>query len=155
MTPIHAAALLALGLSLPFGTALAQDKSGPVTRTEVADARALQRLRHNSGLSLQWISWDYRGQLRMEETGELLRLRGSQQERGGPGRLEIDGAVTHIDQTGFTFQGRVVIRQAPPDRAECVRDGTLHFRITGNRRYWRMQEMEACAGLTDYVDIYF
>jgi hypothetical protein len=36
-----------------------------------------------------------------------------------------------------------------------VRDGSYEFRITGRRRYWRLQQMEQCDGLTDYVDIYF
>lgn len=153
-----AVALLAAGLAFP---ASAQDKpvvtqAAPAQRTEVVNRAALDRLKRNSGISLQWISWDNsRGHVRVEETDGLVRLRGAQEQRNGPGRLEIDGVVTRIDATSFVFQGRVAMRRAPEDRAECLRDGTMTFRITGSRRYWRMQEMEACAGLTDYVDIYF
>jgi hypothetical protein len=153
--------LLATGLAFGPTAAPAQDKpagaeAAPVRRTEILDRAALDRLKRNSGLSLQWISWDNsRGHVRVEETDGLVRLRGSQQQRNGPGRLEIDGVVVRIDRTGFVFHGTVAMRQAPEDRAECLRNGTLTFRITGSRRYWRMQEMEACAGLTDYVDIYF
>ena len=38
---------------------------------------------------------------------------------------------------------------------ECLRDGTYEFRATGTRRYWRLQNIEACDGLADYVDIYY
>lgn len=150
------AAALALGLALSPAPAPAQDKPAGVQQTEILNRAALERLRRNSGLSLQWISWDNsRGRVRLEEQDGLFHLRGSQQQRNGPGRLEIDGVVTRIDATSFVFQGRVAMRQAPENRAECLREGQLHFRVTGTRRYWRMQEMEACAGLTDYVDIYF
>lgn len=154
-------ALLTAGLTFGPTAAPAQDKPAgaqavPIQRTEILDRAALNRLKRNSGLSLQWISWDNsRGHVRVEETDGLVRLRGSQQQRNGPGRLEIDGVVVRIDRAGFVFQGTVAMRQAPEDRAECLRNGRLTFRITGSRRYWRMQEMEACAGLTDYVDIYF
>lgn len=158
-----AAALLGAGLILGTGTgpAPAQDQqdqtlAAPVRRTEVLDRSALNRLKRNSGISLQWISWENsRGHVRAEEQDGLVRLRGGQQQRNGPGRLEIDGIVVRIDGNSFVFQGRVAMRQAPENRAECLREGTMHFRVTGTRRYWRMQEMEACAGLTDYVDIYF
>ena len=56
----------------------------------------------------------------------------------------------------FTFRGRD--RRSPARRTptrNCLRDGTYEFRVTGRRRYWRLQQMEACDGLTDYVDIYF
>lgn len=152
------AALIAAGLALGPLPSPAQDKPAAASpqRTEVRDRAALDRLRRNSGISLQWISWDNsRGHVRLEEAGGLFRLVGSQQQRGGPGRLEIDGVLLVVEGNSFTFQGRVAMRQAPQDRAECLRDGTLHFRVTGTRRYWRMQEMEACGGLTDYVDIYF
>lgn len=149
-----AVALLAAGLVLPL-MASAQESPAP-QRTEVVDRAALDRLRRNSGISLQWIAWDNsRGRVRVVEVDGLVRLQGSQQQRNGPGRLEIDGVVTRIEATSFVFQGRVTMRQAPQDRAECLRDGRLTFRVTGTRRYWRMQEMEACGGLTDYVDIYF
>jgi hypothetical protein len=147
-----AAALLGAALALGPRPSPAQETQ----RTEILDRAALNRLRRNSGISLQWISWDRsRGHVRLEEQDGLVRLRGAQQQRGGPGRLEIEGVVLRIDSTSFVFQGRVAMYQAPDDRAECLRNGTLHFRVTGKRRYWRMQEMEACAGLTDYVDIYF
>lgn len=121
--------------------------------TVVEDPAALQRLRRNSGITLQWISWDRRGRVHVTDRGGRVHLRGSQAGNGG--RLELDGDVVSIGRTSFTFQGRIVITDTPDAGRECVRDGTYEFRITQNRRYWRLQQMEMCDGLTDYVDIYF
>lgn len=43
------------------------------------------------------------------------------------------------------------------DGKPCIRDGRYTFKSTGNRKYWRLQEMDNCEGnnVVDYVDIYF
>jgi hypothetical protein len=124
-------------------------------RTIVNDPAALARLRGNSGLTLQWISWDHRGRIAVTNRAGVVHLAGNQAARDGAGRLEIDGDVTEIDRNSFTFQGRIAITDTPDAGRNCLRDGTYEFRITGRRRYWRLQQMEVCDGLTDYVDIYF
>lgn len=121
--------------------------------TRVDDRAALVRLRANSGLTLQWISWDRRGHLAVADHEGRWHLSGSQEGNGG--RLTIDGDVVEIGRDSFTFAGRIVITDTPDPGRDCVRDGTYEFRITRNRRYWRLQQMEQCDGLTDYVDIYF
>ncbi len=142
---------LALLLSLFASAATAP----AVERTIVNDPAALARLRGNSGLTLQWISWDHRGRVAVTERGGLIHLAGSQAARGSRGRLEIDGDVLAIGRDSFTFRGRIAITDTPDAGRNCLRDGDYEFRITGRRRYWRLQEMEVCDGLTDYVDIYF
>jgi hypothetical protein len=125
------------------------------SRTIVGDPAALARLRNNAGISLQWISWDYRGRVRVSETGGRVHLSGAQSARSGAGRLELDGDVVEIGASSFTFRGRIAIVDTPDPGRNCLRDGTYEFRITGRRHYWRLQQMEQCDGLTDYVDIYF
>jgi hypothetical protein len=144
---VKLAACLAL-LLLPLAAADAQP-------TIVGDPAALARLRRNAGVTLQWISWDHRGHVRVREAGGRVRLTGSQVARGGAGRLELDGEVVEIGARSFTFRGRIAIMDAPDRGRACIRDGDFEFRITGRRRYWRLQQMEQCDGLTDYVDIYF
>jgi hypothetical protein len=124
--------------------------------TRVDDRATLVRLRGNTGLSLQWISWEprARGEVRMIERGGVVHLSGSQAARGA-GRVTLDGDVLAIGPREFTFRGRIVINDAPDPGRKCIRDGTYTFRATGTRRYWRLQQMEQCDGLTDYVDIYF
>lgn len=133
-------------------------------RTTVGDQAARDRLRNNSGLTLQWISWDYRGHLDVTQDGALVRLRGSQNGSDAPpgakdaasGRLELDGVVTDIASDHFSFDGTITIIDAPDAGRDCIRTGPMLFQITQNRKYWRLQNMEACGdGLTDYVDIYF
>jgi hypothetical protein len=137
---------------------LACAAAAPVTvpaPTNIVDPAALERLRHNGGLTLQWIDWDRRGRLRVSETGRRIHLSGAQAARRGAGRLTMDGDVVEIGPRGFTFQGRIAIVDTPDPGRNCIRDGSYEFRITGRRRYWRLQQMEQCDGLTDYVDIYF
>jgi hypothetical protein len=132
-----------------FATALLLAAAEP---TVVTDRSALARLRGNSGLTLQWIDWDRRGRVRVSERGGVVHLSGLQT---GHGRLELEGDVVSIGATSFTFRGRIAITDTPDPGRNCVRDGEYEFRITQNRRYWRLQQMEQCDGLTDYVDIYF
>jgi hypothetical protein len=142
---------LLAGLALllaPLAPAAAQ-------RTIVNDPAAMRQLTRNSGITLQWISWDHRGRLRVSEQGGRVHLSGFQVQRDGAGRLELEGEVIEMNARGFTFRGRIAITDTPDPGRNCIRDGTYEFRITGTRRYWRLQEMEVCDGLTDYVDIYF
>lgn len=145
--------LIAALLTAPLSAAPAQ----PAERTIVDDPAALQRLRRNSGITLQWISFETpaRGRVTVSERGGLVRLRGTQVERNGAGRLELDGDVLRIGASSFTFRGRIAITNTPEPDRECIRNGDYEFRITQRRRYWRLQEMTVCDGLTDYVDIYF
>ena len=125
------------------------------SKTIINDRAAFQRLLGNGGISLQWISWETRGNLVADYSTDLLRLHGGQSTPDGKGKLVIDGVVTRIDASEFTFVGRIDMTDTPDIGRHCVRDGEMTFRVTQNRKYWRLQQMEVCDGLTDYVDIYF
>jgi hypothetical protein len=142
-------------LTLLLATASAAQTPPPAERTIVRDQAALTRLRRNSGITLQWISFEApaRGHVTVTQRGGLVHLRGSQS--GGGGALTLEGDVLAIDARSFTFRGEISIVGTPDATRNCLRDGTYEFRVTGTRRYWRMQQMEQCDGLTDYVDIYF
>jgi hypothetical protein len=149
-------ACLALALAV---TGAAAQTSPPASgeRTVVTDRAALVRLRRNSGITLQWISFHQlgRGHVTVTERNGLVHLRGSQTQNDSVGRVDLDGDVLAIGPRSFTFRGRISIENAPDPDRECLRDGTYEFRATGTRRYWRLQNIEACDGLADYVDIYF
>jgi hypothetical protein len=152
--------ILLAGLALMLATtgAVAQaPPPAPGERTIVNDRTALGRLRRNSGITLQWISFDYaqRGHVIAQMNGGLLHLSGSQSAQHGRGRVTLDGDVLRINPRSFSFRGRIVITDAPDPGRNCVREGIYEFRATGTRRYWRLQNFEACDGLADYVDIYF
>ena len=131
----------------------------PVTRTMVADPTALARLKGATGVTLQWISWDYRGPVDVTETDGVVHIAASQMARGGPGALRITGDVVRITSDTFTFRGTIAITDTPDPGRQCVLDtaatGDVQFAITQDRKYWRLRAFEWCDGLTDYVDIYF
>jgi hypothetical protein len=147
---------LALAFTLTLAATGAAAQETPAGRTIVEDRAALQRLRRNSGITLQWISFETarRGHVRVSERNGLVRLTGRQDGPNGAS-VRLDGEVLSIGSRSFTLQGRILIRNAPDQGRECVRDGTYEFRVTQNRRYWRLQQMTVCDGLTDYVDIYY
>lgn len=157
MILVRAAAAAFLLMSGLHGSLAAQEAPVPAApaRTEVQDSAALVRLIGNSGVTLQWIGWDQRGALQADYKDGLLRLSGGQADPHGKGRLEVDGVVTRIGPDYFWFTGRIAITDTPDSGRFCERDGEMSFRITQNRKYWRLQEMEVCDGLTDYVDVYF
>ena len=148
---------LAFALAAPAVSAMPAGEATASGATIVNDRAALQRLRRNSGITLQWISFESpaRGHVIVRETNGLYTLSGSQASRTGQGLVTIHGDILSVDRDRFTFRGRIAISNTPDPDRQCIRDGTYEFRVTQNRRYWRLQQMEACDGLTDYVDIYF
>lgn len=149
---------LAALVAAPAHAGPAPSPAGPAAltgSTVIRDMEAVRRLKNNRGVSLQWIWNNPPGRLNVTESDGVIHMEGSQTERKGPGRLTLSGNVISIDQSTMTFIGTISMYDAPSDRKECLRNGVFNFRITGSRKYWRLQEMEACDGLTDYVDIYF
>jgi hypothetical protein len=132
-------------------TAFGQEK------TVVNDAKARAALVGRHKLSLQWISWDYFGTASIINRNGVLRLEGEQKSRKSSDFVKIDGVIVSIDEKEFVFNGTIVTQIDHINNGEpCERAGEMTFRITGKRRYWRLQEMDnPCDGVTDYVDIYF
>jgi len=144
--------LAAILLITAFGFAVfAQEK------TDIKDSKAKAMLLGRHKLSLQWISWDYLGQASVSNKSGVLYLKGEQKSRGGSDYVKIDGVITSIDAKEFKFDGTITTQISHiADGKSCERTGEMTFRITGKRKYWRLQEMDnPCEGVTDYVDIYF
>ncbi|GAA4807136.1 hypothetical protein [Lysobacter hankyongensis] len=126
------------------------------------DAAAKARLVGEHLLTLQWIGWgdlSGAGRLSVEDSGDTLSASGEQLGSGDNAGdyLRMSGRIVSASRDGFVFEGDIAIRvHHNADGAECKRSGTFHFKATGKRRYWRMQEMDnPCDGVTDYVDVYF
>ncbi len=128
---------------------------GAAAPTRILNAAAAQRLRTNKGLTLQWIDWNRRGTARVTVSGGVWTLRGEQTERGGPGKLWLEGRVTEIGRDYFLFDGTVSMTDTPDHGRQCAKQDVWRFAITQNRRYWRIRTFEWCDGLTDYIDVYF
>jgi hypothetical protein len=153
MKKILALAFLLAASSL--SAASSNDAQADIEPTLVGDKIAMEKLRGPDGITLQWIGWDQRGDVQVEQRGKSLYLKGVQQQDGGKGRLELDGHILAVFTKSFIFKGRIAITDTPDEGRSCIRDGVYEFKITQKRKYWRLQQMEVCDGLTDYVDIYF
>jgi hypothetical protein len=152
-----------LGLIIIFAalmTAAAQraEKAEKYTpKVIVNDMAAKQMLVGAHRFSLQWISWDYFGKAIVTEKNGSLLVKGEQRGRGNDDYVTMDGVITRVDAKEFTFEGDIITRVSHINNGEpCKRSGEMTFRITGNRRYWRLQQMNnPCDEAADYVDIFF
>ncbi|TIX51083.1 hypothetical protein [Alteraurantiacibacter aquimixticola] len=113
-------------------------------------------LRENSGVTLQWISWDERGpaDVVVAEDGSW-HLTASQFAPERPAAVLLDGKVTEVGADYFLFDGTITIMNTPDAGRFCQQDKVWRFAITQDRQYWRLREFEWCDYLTDYIDIYF
>jgi hypothetical protein len=125
----------------------------------IKDEKAKAMLVGEHRFSLQWVSWDYFGKAKIEERNGELFVKGEQRARKGDDSVTIDGRITQVNAKDFKFNGVIITKVSHMNNgAPCQREGEFTFRITGNRRFWRLKEMtNPCDsdGAVDYIDIYF
>ena len=126
-------------------------------KTVINDQKAKQMLLGQHRFSLQWISWDYFGKANITESKGTLFIKGEQKGRGNTDYLTLDGTITMVDAKEFAFKGTIITQVSHINNGQpCKREGEMTFRITGNRRYWRLKEMDnPCEEVVDYVDVFF
>jgi hypothetical protein len=118
---------------------------------------AAKKLKGVHDFSLHWISWDDFGSVKISDKNGLWHIIGRQDSRKNQDFIVIDGVITEISPYEFKFDGSIVTRVHDIADGEVVkRIGPKTFRITGNRQYWRMMEMNNPRdGVVDYVDVFF
>lgn len=143
--------LFFFALLLLSGLAAAQE------RTAVNDAAAAKMLLGRHMFALQWISWDHFGSVTVSKRNGVFYLKGEQKGRGNTDKLRIDGRIVSIEAKEFVFDGTIETQVSHINGGEpCTRTGEMVFKITGKRKYWRLQQMDnPCEPVTDYVDIFF
>lgn len=142
--------LLVLALSLLPLAAAAQP-------TVIEDPAMADQLMGDHVFNLQWIDRPPGVAKVTEPTKGELRLDAEQRNDQGD-RAAVEGRITKVSTKHFVVEGTVTTQVSHNyDGKPCVKSGTFTFRITGKRPYWRLKEMENCAGgrLVDYVDVYF
>ncbi|MCU0393335.1 MAG: hypothetical protein MUE81_19660 [Thermoflexibacter sp.] len=110
------------------------------------------------GITLQWISWEYRGSVVIKEENKQLQIKGLQKSKENKtDSVSIDGVLEIISDKEMQFTGKIITTISYNNNGKpCEREGTFTFKKTGNRRYWRLQEMKNCDGVVvDYIDLYF
>ncbi len=127
----------------------------PSQPTRILDPEAAEKLFGNSGITLQWIGWEERGQtwVAVDADGHWWFTAMQQGENGQ--RLRLEGVVTEIGSDYFLYDGTIKISSTPDADRFCDAAKQWRFAITQNRQYWRLREFEWCDRLTDYIDIYF
>lgn len=119
-------------------------------------------------LSLQWISWKYFGSVTItKEADGTFTCKGEQLARNckdadddcitNDDYVKLDGKIQIVDEKHLVFTGQIRTKIYHINKGqELLREGTFNFEATGNRKFWRMQEMDNPAdGCIDYIDIYF
>jgi hypothetical protein len=142
------AALVAALLCLPIAAA-----ADPV----ISDQKAGQQLLGKHALTLQWIGT---GGLKDAGSAEVKAADGEWRLTGRmdakEGFVSLDGIVTAVNKTTFTFKGKIVTKVTHIyEGKECPRDGEYTFERKGSRKYWRMYPVDnPCDAAADYIDIY-
>jgi len=121
--------------------------------------QAKARLVGKHNLSLQWLSFSNPfGHVEVtEEADGSIHLVGAQEGKGGE-YVRLEGTVIAMpDARHFTLDGYVEsLVHDNNDGKPCRKAGKLRFFASGERKYWRLQDMTNCDfGTTDYVDVYF
>lgn len=134
----------------------AKEKFAP-PKTLIKDAHAKRMLLGKHRFSLQWVSWDYFGKALVNNDGGTLFIYGEQKARQGNDYVKIDGFFKEVSTDELKFFGTIEVQVSHNNNGKvCKRQGDMIFKITQNRKYWRLQEMQSPCGIeTDYVDIFF
>jgi hypothetical protein len=128
----------------------------------ISDQKAAQQVLGKHALTLQWLG---SGGLKDAGKAEVKAENGEWRLTGRidakEGFVALDGVVTKVEKTRFTFQGRIVTRVMDSAGGiyggkECSRDGSWEFVRKGGRRYWRMYPIDNPCDppVADYIDIY-
>jgi lysozyme len=111
---------------------------------------------HN--FSLHWISWDYFGKVEFTKgkTDKNYLIKGAQKSKENDDYIEIEGLITPKNEKHLIFNGVINYKVYHLNNGKpCKREGTFNFKVSGNRKYWRLQEMgNPCDNVADYIDIY-
>ena len=143
--------LAALALAALCATSAAQ--ADPV----INDQKAAKPLFGKHPLPMQWIGTGGvrdAGSAEVKQDGGEWRLTGRKDAKEG--FVSLDGVVTRIETTTFTFKGRIVTKvDYIFDGKECAREGKYTFERKGARKYWRMYPVDnPCDTAADYIDIF-
>ena len=107
-------------------------------------------------ITLQWIGWDKPGSVTIipAENG-WYTISGMQ--TSNENYLKITGRIKPLNEKELEFDGEIETRiQSMNNNEPCLKTGKKLFKATGDRQYWRLQDMINCDGTTtDYIDIYF
>ncbi|MDL2216114.1 hypothetical protein LJB81_00105 [Desulfovibrio sp. OttesenSCG-928-M14] len=155
LTPETKATFTAKIAAVCSGKAVSAKTETQASKANLADAE--KKLLGKHRFSLQWISHEKFGTATVTRKDGGLFIDAQQKLDGN--YVTLQGDIKIVDAREFTVTGDLVTRVSYVNQGnECARNGTFTFKATGNRKYWRMQEMKnPCdkEGPLDYVDVFF
>lgn len=108
-------------------------------------------------ISLQWISFQNRGKAKlMKQEDDWYSIKGEHTNNDNE-FLKIEGRIKRIDALKLQFEGTIITYiKSNNGGVPCEKKGNQVFSKKAGRDYYRLQNMENCAGgkLLDYVDLY-
>lgn len=108
-------------------------------------------------VTLQWISWSAPGEATLDYLPDgSYQISGSQANENQE-YLNIMGVIKRVSDRELEFDGTVETKVNFNNGGKpCIKTGKQKFVRSGNRKYYRMKDMENCSGgnVVDYVDIY-
>ncbi|WP_395017265.1 hypothetical protein [Dongia sp.] len=123
----------------------------------ITDQKAAKQLLGKHALTLQWIgsgTLKDAGSAEVKQDGGRWLLTGKMEAKEG--LVSLDGEVTKIEKSTFTFKGKIVTKVFHIyEGKECPREVEVIFERKGGRKYWRMYPIDnPCEAVADYIDIY-
>ena len=139
-------------------TDLDKDSHGKYVMTDEQRETFIKNIEGTHMCSLQWISWKKFGSVILKRNSDAtLKCTGGQKSTTTDDYLKLDGDITVVNPLHLKFTGKIITCVSHINNGKpVVREGEFNFTVAGQRRYWRMREMNNPKdGCCDYVDIYF
>lgn len=139
-------------------TDLDTDSHGKYVMTDEQRETFIKNIEGTHMCSLQWISWKKFGSVILKRNSDAtLKCTGGQKSTTTDDYLKLDGDITVVNPLHLKFTGKIITCVSHINNGKpVVREGEFNFTVAGQRRYWRMREMNNPKdGCCDYVDIYF
>ena len=137
---------------------LDKDSDGKYVMTDEQRETFIKNIEGTHMCSLQWISWKKFGSVTFKRNPDgTLNCTGGQKSTTTDDYLKLDGNITVVNPLHLKFTGKIITCVSHINNGKpVVREGEFNFTVAGQRRYWRMREMNNPKdGCCDYVDIYF
>ena len=137
---------------------LNKDSDGKYEMTDEQRETFVKNIEGTHMCSLQWISWKKFGSVTLKRNSDgTLKCTGGQESATTDDYLKLEGDITVVNPLHLKFNGKITTCVSHINNGKpVVREGEFNFTVAGQRRYWRMREMNNPKdGCCDYVDIYF
>ena len=137
---------------------LNKDSDGKYEMTDEQRETFVKNIEGTHMCSLQWISWKKFGSVTLKRNSDgTLKCTGGQKSATTDDYLKLEGDITVVNPLHLKFNGKITTCVSHINNGKpVVREGEFNFTVAGQRRYWRMREMNNPKdGCCDYVDIYF